>query len=175
MPLPTTPSAPRSPSTPAARYSTRKMHDPSVGWHARPQRQIGRLRYRQVKYPYGVACKASALSARKREQVECPYRVACKASALGAGNDIPKSAYYHASARHRGHGESLVPPYTLGSVSLSLAAATSLTWRTLQSDKICHIDIQDGHIDTVISHIDTVSLKSSSISIPSSSISILSS
>ena len=49
--------------------------------------------YRQVKCPYGVACKASALSAGKRLQVECPYRVAGKASALGAGNDIPTSAY----------------------------------------------------------------------------------
>jgi len=47
---------------------------------------------RQVKCPYGVACKASALGAGERVQVECPYRVACKASALGAGNDIPKSA-----------------------------------------------------------------------------------
>jgi len=49
--------------------------------------------YRQVKCPYGVAGKASALCAGKREQVECPYGVAGKASALGAGNDIPKSAY----------------------------------------------------------------------------------
>ena len=55
--------------------------------------RIGRFRYRQVKCPYGVVGKASALSAGKREQVECPYRVAGKASALGAGNDIPKSAY----------------------------------------------------------------------------------
>jgi len=55
----------------------------------------GGFRYiaRQVKCPYGVAGKASALSAGKPEQVECPYRVAGKASALGAGNYIPKSAY----------------------------------------------------------------------------------
>ena len=74
--------------------------------------------YRQVKCPHGVAGKASALSAGKRQQVECPYRVACKASALYAGtrvqvecphvvacklstlgmaNDTPKSAYYPSS------------------------------------------------------------------------------
>jgi len=60
-------------------------------WHA----TIGQFRYiDQVKCPYRVADKASALSAGKREPVENPYRFACEASALSAGNDIPRTAYY---------------------------------------------------------------------------------
>jgi hypothetical protein len=57
---------------------------------------LNRLRpisvYRQVKRPYRIASKATALNAGKRKQVECPYRVAGKASAISAGDDIPKSA-----------------------------------------------------------------------------------